>query len=491
MSVQDPTRDPLYSLVRQGLLHHLSQGALSLWEAEEIFDEAWSLCSQETPEDIQEAARLGLYDREGEVAYIDQSSAELHLFFQQVFQSLMLAKSDLESQENQPLPGQIKKSVLQAANKLKTSEDTKTVLIQFTEQVAMRLAYDWQPEEKQKNSEKAFTIGNDPAMLRINEQIRLMASSPQAVLIQGESGTGKELVARGLHAESYRREKHFVDVNCGAIPKELLESELFGSVPGAFNGARNREGFFEMAHEGTIFLDEISELIPDHQVKLLRVLREQVVRRVGSNENIQIDVRVIAATNRDLKKWVAQGEFREDLYYRLNRLEIHLPPLRERPDQLFELVEYFMYRYCETERRASYTLSQEVHDLFRDYPWPGNVGELENVIGHFVVMAQGSEVQISDLKEDLQEFYRTRCRRGEILDKMKENNWREAIVANQLDMSKEAVCDVFKSILLETLDKSARPQVKQAAAFLGMNRELVYSKLKQYGIQIQPTESAD
>jgi DNA-binding NtrC family response regulator len=231
-------------------------------------------------------------------------------------------------------------------------------------------------------------IGSSGAMEKLKQTVRTVASTASTVLIHGESGTGKELVARAVHVCSPRVTDSFVSVNCGAFPETLLESELFGYVKGAFTGAnQNKRGLFEVADGGTIFLDEISEMSLAMQVKLLRVLQERTVRPVGGTSEIPIDVRVIAATNRDLDKAVAENLFREDLYYRLNVITIDLPPLRTRREDIPLLAASFLKRYAEENDLAPRTLAPEAMRVLMDYDWPGNVRELENVIERGVVLS--------------------------------------------------------------------------------------------------------
>ena len=245
-------------------------------------------------------------------------------------------------------------------------------------------------------------IGKSSAMERILELIARIAPTDITVLIQGESGTGKEIIARAIHESSSRREKPFIVVNCGALTETLLESELFGHVRGAFTGATfSKKGLFEEADHGTIFLDEIGDTSPALQVKLLRVLQEGEIRRVGSNEFIKINVRLIAATNRKLDELVKQGTFRQDLYYRLNVVEIDIPPLRQRPEDILPLAEHFMKKYAEKMKKRVTCFSEEATRLLLRYPWPGNVRELENAVERAVALTIGHTVQSADLPDYL------------------------------------------------------------------------------------------
>jgi two-component system response regulator PilR (NtrC family) len=236
-------------------------------------------------------------------------------------------------------------------------------------------------------------VGVSSAMEKLKQTIRIVASTQSTVLIYGESGTGKELVARAVHVCSPRATEPFVSINCGAFPETLLESELFGYVKGAFTGAnQNKRGLFEVANEGTIFLDEISEMSLTMQVKLLRVLQERCVRPVGGTNEIAIDVRVIAATNRDLDKQVAENTFREDLYYRLNVIPVCVPPLRERREDVPLLVNHFLKKYAAAAGRSILRVNANSLDALNGYEWPGNVRQLENTIERAVALETGEEL---------------------------------------------------------------------------------------------------
>jgi two-component system response regulator PilR (NtrC family) len=238
-------------------------------------------------------------------------------------------------------------------------------------------------------------IGASPAMDKLKQTIRTVASTQSTVLIYGESGTGKELVARAVHTCSPRAAEPFVSINCGAFPEALLESELFGYVKGAFTGAnQNKRGLLEVAHGGTIFLDEIGEMNLTMQVKLLRVLQERCIRPVGGSDEIAIDVRVIAATNRDLDKQVAEGTFREDLYYRLNVIPITVPPLRDRREDLPLLVNHFLRKYARAAGRNVSAIHGASLAALGNYDWPGNVRQLENAIERAVALETGEELRV-------------------------------------------------------------------------------------------------
>ena len=246
--------------------------------------------------------------------------------------------------------------------------------------------------------------GESDAVREVLVQVEQMAPVTSTVLVEGESGTGKELVARAIHSLSPRRAKPFIAVNVGALPETLLESELFGHEKGAFTGAAERRiGRFELAHGGTIFLDEIGEIPQSTQVKLLRVLEERQVTRVGGTQSFPVDVRVIAATNRALKDQVAHGEFRADLYYRLNVLRIYLPPLRERRGDIGLLVRRFVHEFATMHEREFHGISAEAMDALASYSWPGNVRELRNLMESMVVLAHGREIGLSDIPPGIRE----------------------------------------------------------------------------------------
>ncbi|KQC03823.1 MAG: Fis family transcriptional regulator [Candidatus Cloacimonas sp. SDB] len=251
-------------------------------------------------------------------------------------------------------------------------------------------------------NEKYGIIGNSEKMLEVFKTIKKAAAINSTVLISGESGTGKELIARAIHYTGHRAAAPFVPINCGAIPESLLESELFGYVKGAFTGAHStRNGFFQSADKGTIFLDEISETSPLMQIKLLRVIQEKEVNMIGSNDPQKVDVRILAATNKDLYELKELNKFREDLFYRLNVLTIHIPPLRERENDIFELANYFASKYAEEFNKKIPAFSDEVLELFRDYSWQGNVRELENLVHRLIILNDNDIIEKADLPESM------------------------------------------------------------------------------------------
>ena len=240
-------------------------------------------------------------------------------------------------------------------------------------------------------------VGRAPVMLEVYKKIAMVSESRSTVLIYGESGTGKELVARAIHYNGPRAEQRFFAINCGALPESLLETELFGHVRGSFTGAvGNKRGIFEEADGGTVFLDEVAEMSPALQVKLLRTLEEQEVRRVGSNRAVPVDVRILAASNRNLAERVEQGKFRQDLYFRLRVIEIELPPLRERTEDIPLLAEHFLKRF-ERERGRVFTISPQAFSVLLTYDWPGNVRELENALEAAVALNRSGTITLEDL----------------------------------------------------------------------------------------------
>ncbi len=304
-------------------------------------------------------------------------------------------------------------------------------------------------------------IGNSPEILELLDMISYVAPTEATVLITGESGTGKELVAETLHRNSDRTAQAFVKVNCAALAENLLESELFGHEKGAFTGAdRQRDGTFVQADGGTLFLDEIGETSPAMQVKLLRVLQEGELQRVGGNQTISVDVRIIAATNRDLEEEVERGSFREDLYYRLNVVTLEVPPLRERQGDVELLAERFIERFAEKNRRTVESVSRECMQHLSAYPWPGNVRELENAIERGVILMRGNHLTEKSLPLAVQKYFQ-------------EN---PGAVAAKPATLQEAEKELIKQTLRETDGNKS-----EAARRLGITRKTLQNKLQKYG----------
>lgn len=311
---------------------------------------------------------------------------------------------------------------------------------------------------KQKVDQAGFSgmIGKDTKMQVIFKLIEDVAPSDATILIQGESGTGKEMVAHAIHRKSFRKDKPFVVINCSAYPATLLESELFGHEKGAFTGAlKTKHGRFEQADGGTVFLDEIGEIPPSAQIKMLRILQNRKFERLGGRETLAVNVRILAATHKNLLQEVKDGRFREDLFYRLNVIPIHLPPLRDRRNDLLLLARHFLDRFSNAQHKTIKDFSSEVMRRLLDYSWPGNVRELENTIEHAVVLAKGEEIQVSDLPS--------------------------ALLKTKTSTSEKAVSleETEKQHLIEVLDK-CRWNKKKAAEILGIGRSTLYVKLKKY-----------
>jgi len=330
-------------------------------------------------------------------------------------------------------------------------------------------------------------IGSGSAMAEVYRVTRQVARSQASVLLLGEAGTGKELIAQAIHQLSQRRERPFVRVNCGALSENLLESELFGHVRGAFTGAiDHRTGRFEAAHKGTILLDEINSTTPHLQVKLLRVLQERELQRVGDAKTIQVDTRVIAASNRDLLNLAEEGLFREDLYYRLNVVPIYLPPLRQRPEDIPELVTHFLNVYNDQNDRYVAHIEPRAMEALQAYRWPGNVRELQNYVERAVVMALGDELT-HDLLPEVVTTGRTdrpRTTRGVDFDSLAEDMV-ELVMSTADDadqnLHSRVVDRVEREVIAQVLAGCDNVQIK-AAARLGINRNTLHKKLKQYGL---------
>jgi transcriptional regulator with PAS, ATPase and Fis domain len=294
-----------------------------------------------------------------------------------------------------------------------------------------------------------------------------VAPSQATVLIRGESGTGKELIANATHYASPRAKMPLVKVNCSAIPETLLESELFGHEKGAFTGAaQKRIGRFEEAEGGTVFLDEIGDLSPSTQVKLLRILQEKEFQRLGSNQTLRTDVRVIAATHQNLEEAMKKGQFREDLYYRLNVISIFLPPLRERKEDIPLLIDYFLKKYSEANQKSIFDISKESRNLLLRYPYPGNVRELENLIERAVVLCRGEVITTQDLPFHLKE-------------EKPEGSWESARKAKNLPESLE---EIERDLILKALHEHQRVQTR-AAESLGISERVLRYKIRKYGIR--------
>ena len=305
-------------------------------------------------------------------------------------------------------------------------------------------------------------IAKSPKMLRVLELVRTVAPTSATVLITGETGTGKEVVARAIHKQSQRRNKPFIATSCAALPESLLESELFGHEKGAFTGAVERKkGKFEAADKGTLFLDEIGEINANTQIHLLRALEEKKITRVGGNEEIKVDVRVITATNRDLKNLVKKEVFREDLYYRLKVVSINLPPLNERKEDILPLAEHFLSKYAEENNKGDKTFSPEVIEFFLHYSWPGNVRELENMIEHGVILSRTNIITLAELPQD---------------------------ITHPLPLEEKTIEAVTRNHILCVLEET-KGNITKAAEILGVRRMTLYNKLKKYNLTVNKLDS--
>ncbi|MGD8709351.1 MAG: sigma-54 dependent transcriptional regulator [Ectothiorhodospiraceae bacterium] len=332
-------------------------------------------------------------------------------------------------------------------------------------------------------------VGESGSMQRVRRLIEQVAQTDASVLILGESGTGKEVVARQVHALSERRNKPFVPVNCGAIPPDLLESELFGHEKGAFTGAISaRQGRFELAQGGTLFLDEIGDMSLHMQVKLLRVLQERTFERVGSGKTIQADVRIIAATHRDLEQRITDGDFREDLFYRLNVFPVELPPLRRRVSDIPVLAEEIVRR-IEAEGRGSLRFSPKVYSVLSQYTWPGNVRELANLIERLAILCPFGEVTVDDLPEKVLEAASLAPEESEEAEPGSTAPRQPEDLVDTVDFSgdggvdlKRLLADLEVRLIRQALD-SANGVVAQAAKMLNLRRTTLVEKLRKYGIQ--------
>lgn len=323
-------------------------------------------------------------------------------------------------------------------------------------------------------------IGDAPLMKEVYRMIEMIADTDSTVLITGESGTGKELVAKTIHYNSPRSQGPFVPINCAAIPKDLLESELFGHEKGAFTGALNtRIGRFELAHNGTLFLDEISELDPSLQVKLLRFLQEREFERVGGIKTIKVDVRILVATNKNLERATKEGRFREDLYYRLNVIPLHLPSLRERVEDIPLLADYFARVFAKKRGRETLKFSADAMKYLRRYRWPGNVRELENLIERLTILVNADTVTVPDLPEKFHQTIDSHTADGFHTRQAPDIN----IPEYGIDIN-SVVENMERHLILKALEKTGGIK-NRAAKLLGLNRTTLIEKMKKMGIELQ------
>jgi two-component system nitrogen regulation response regulator NtrX len=324
---------------------------------------------------------------------------------------------------------------------------------------------------KQKLTHDYELTGDSPPIQELKETISIVAPTNAWILIMGENGTGKELVARAIHRNSKRVHKPFVEVNCAAIPEELIESELFGHEKGAFTGATaKKRGKFDLAHEGTIFLDEVADMSQKVQAKTLRILQEKTFERVGGNRLITTDVRVIAATNKDLEREMEEGRFRQDLYYRLNVIPLKIPPLRERKEDISLLVKRFLLEFSMKEGEIEKTITDNAVSLLMEHNWPGNVRELKNIIERLMIMTQGKVITAEDIPLLVKE--------GSLDVNMKR------ISANSLDSFRAAKVDFEKQYIANKL-REFEGNISKTAEAIGLERSNLHRKIKSYGLDVK------
>lgn len=316
--------------------------------------------------------------------------------------------------------------------------------------------------KKDPNNEADFVPGISSASKKLNEYIKLVAPTSMSVLIVGESGTGKEVIAQYIHKNSDRKNFNFIAVDCGSIPKEIAASEFFGHVKGSFTGAiSNKKGHFEAANNGTLFLDEVGNLSYENQVQLLRALQERKIKPIGSNEEIEVDIRLITATNEDLKTAVKKGEFREDLYHRLNEFSINVPSLSERIDDLMIFSDFFLEKANTQLNKEIIGFSNEVMDIFRKYSWPGNLRQLRNVIKRAVLLNQGTFITKDVLPPDL------------ISENLNGDHKKQSFSTKENE----------KSLIISALEEASNNKTR-AAQLLNITRKTLYNKLKEYEIEV-------
>lgn len=325
------------------------------------------------------------------------------------------------------------------------------------------------------DADNAF-VGSSRKIRDVFKLIATVANSNTPVFITGESGTGKELIAGLIHERSHRRDKPFVVINCAAIPRELLESELFGYIKGAFTGAhQDRTGKFEAAHTGTLFLDEIGELPVELQSKMLRVLQNGAIEKLGSNKPVHVDVRIVSATNRNIDELIAKGEFRPDLFYRLNVVDIKLPPLRERKDDIPQLAAFFTAKYAREAEKSICCIDREVVDVFSAYPWPGNIREMQNVIKKAVILSSSNRITESDIQLTGQKTEQN----GETVSALSDYLFAK-FPSDTLNRSVE---ELEKILIEKSLLKNSN-HLTHTAEELGITRVTLNAKMKKYGINI-------
>ena len=334
-------------------------------------------------------------------------------------------------------------------------------------------------KELQKNYGITNIIGKNKSMQEVFDLIQAVADSNSSILILGESGTGKELVAKALHNGSSRKDAAFISINCASIPENLLESELFGYKKGAFTGAVNdKKGKFQLAEGGTIFLDEIGDMPLFLQAKLLRAIQEREIEPVGSETKIKVDIRIISATNMYLEKMIKEGKFREDLFYRLNVVSIHIPPLRERKDDIPLLVYHFMKKFSDRDNKNVSAISQEALRLMQYHNWPGNVRELENIIERAILLTRTGTIEAANLPAYILET--------EEVPDIHISKWVEGYIKNlsyEGHLYEKIIGYIERELIVKALIHNKRNKVK-TSEFLGINRNTLRSKIEEYKIKI-------
>jgi len=347
-------------------------------------------------------------------------------------------------------------------------EELKIIVAQGLEKKRLKEENIFLKKELKKKYDFENMVGKSKTMKEIYSLIEKVALTDSTVLISGESGTGKEMAARAVHFLSPRRERAFVSLNCGALPENLLESELFGHVKGSFTGAvATKKGMFEIAEKGTLFLDEVSEMSPWTQVKLLRSLQDKKIRRVGGTEEIPVDVRIIAATNQNLQQRMDDGRFREDLFYRLNVISFEMPPLRKRREDISLLVTHFLEKYCKGMGRPVKRIAPEVFSVFESYPWPGNVRELENTIERVVAIEERETITRESLPKEM----------------LMPNKRQDVSLSLQPGFDLNAKMDEISNHYVQQALVESKGNLKEAASLLGINYRSLRYLIDKHGLK--------
>lgn len=368
----------------------------------------------------------------------------------------------------------------------KPVELDRTLLLIRNALAARDLTQENQALRKQLSHRRPL-IGHSPAMKQIHELIKRVAPTVSSVLITGENGTGKEVIAQTIHALSNRFKKPFIEVNCAAIPEELIESELFGHERGAFTGAvQMRRGRFDLAHDGTLLLDEIGDMSLKTQAKILRILQEQKFERVGGNETHFVDVRVIAATNKDLKQEISRGTFREDLYFRLNVIRIHVPALRDRKEDMPQLAEFFLREFAALHEKPLRYFAKDGMELLSKYPWPGNVRELRNLLERLVilqVMDENNEISADELSIHLNDdAFSSQGAKNKGQLKSTENHGAVALTSGRL--LKDAKAEFEREYIVQALKENGW-NISKTSQILGIERSYLHRRMKSFGIEVE------